>query len=182
MLTEKKYNIKEIFVMAIFDKLGDIARNIGDKTTDAIETTKLNSKINSEKAAIVDCMRKIGEIYYQNYSTGAPVDSAASELFKTIDEHNKAIVDMQAEIDRIKAADNAGQEQATATTVPASGEITCVNCGNTNPSGTNFCSGCGSKLETPAPAPETENLICPECGGPVPNASNFCGGCGYKFQ
>ena len=40
--------------MAFLDKLGDIARNIGDKTTDAIETTKLNSKINGERAAIAE--------------------------------------------------------------------------------------------------------------------------------
>jgi hypothetical protein len=32
--------------MAFLDKLGEMAHNIGDKTTDAIETTKLNSKIN----------------------------------------------------------------------------------------------------------------------------------------
>ena len=31
--------------MALFDKLSDFAKNIGDKTTDAIETGKLNSKI-----------------------------------------------------------------------------------------------------------------------------------------
>ena len=30
--------------MAFFDKLSEMAKNIGDKTNDAIETTKLNSK------------------------------------------------------------------------------------------------------------------------------------------
>ena len=31
--------------MAFFDKLNQVAKNIGDRTTDAIETTKLNSKM-----------------------------------------------------------------------------------------------------------------------------------------
>ena len=31
--------------MAFFDKLNQVAKNLGDKTTDAIETTKLNTKL-----------------------------------------------------------------------------------------------------------------------------------------
>ncbi len=47
--------------MAFFEKLGDIARGIGDKTGDAIETAKLNNKIKAEQVSIAECMRKIGE-------------------------------------------------------------------------------------------------------------------------
>lgn len=50
--------------MAFFDKLGGLAKNIGDKTSDAIEINKLNSRINSEKAAAGEEMKKIGEFYY----------------------------------------------------------------------------------------------------------------------
>jgi len=41
--------------MAFFDKLNQVAKNIGDKTNDAIETTKLSSKINAEKSAAAEC-------------------------------------------------------------------------------------------------------------------------------
>lgn len=44
--------------MAFFDKLGDLAKNIGDKTSDAIETNKLNSKINTENAAAGEELKK----------------------------------------------------------------------------------------------------------------------------
>ena len=47
--------------MALFDKLNQVAKNIGDKTSDAIETTKLGNKINAEKAAAAEDLKKIGE-------------------------------------------------------------------------------------------------------------------------
>ena len=89
--------------MPFLDKLGGIARNIGDKTSEVIETTKLNSKINGEKTAISECMRKIGEIHYQKYLDGESGSPEETELFYAIDGHNKTISDTQAEIDRIKA-------------------------------------------------------------------------------
>ena len=47
--------------MAFFDKLNSFAKNIGDKTSDAIETTKLNSKITAEKAAADQELIKVGK-------------------------------------------------------------------------------------------------------------------------
>lgn len=38
--------------MAFFDKLGEITKNVGDKTNDMIEINKLNSKIKTERTAI----------------------------------------------------------------------------------------------------------------------------------
>ena len=66
--------------MAFLDKLGDIARGIGDKTGDAIETAKLNGKIKTEQTAIAECMRQIGEIIYGKHKAGEPVDSGVAEL------------------------------------------------------------------------------------------------------
>ena len=48
--------------MAFFDKLNQMAKNIGDKTSDAIETSKLNSKINAETTAAGEDLKKIGGI------------------------------------------------------------------------------------------------------------------------
>lgn len=56
--------------MAFFDKLNDLAKNVSDKANDAIETTKLNNKINAEKAAIAEDFKKIGEYYYAKHATG----------------------------------------------------------------------------------------------------------------
>ena len=53
--------------MAFFDKLNQVAKNLGDKTTDAIETTKLNTKIHTERNAAAEEFKKIGEYYYNVY-------------------------------------------------------------------------------------------------------------------
>ncbi len=44
----------------------------------------------------------------------------------------------------------------------------CMSCGQTNPTGSRFCSGCGSSL-----APR-----CPACGTESPSGARFCNGCG----
>jgi membrane protease subunit (stomatin/prohibitin family) len=173
--------------MAFFDKLGDIARNIGDKATDAIETTKLNNKISAEKTAIAEFMRQIGEYYYGKHQAGESDDPGAAELYAAIDGHNRTIADTQAEIARIQAENEAQSAQAqtaavpTAAPAPASDSIACPSCGKINAPGTKFCCECGGKLEIPAPAvPETRP--CPGCGAQIPADNKFCGECGYKFE
>ena len=54
--------------MPLFEKLGEVAKNIGDRTNDAIETTKLNNKINGEKSAAEAELKKIGAFYYEQYT------------------------------------------------------------------------------------------------------------------
>ena len=176
--------------MAFFDKLGDIARNIGDKATDAIETTKLNSKINAEKTAISEDLRQIGSYYYKKYQDGEAVDGGVLELVASIDGHNNTIAETQAEITRIQEENAAQAAQAAAATtaaaaaapaaipVPIAG-IICSSCGKANTAGTKFCNDCGARLEEPA-APQSNT--CPECGTEVDGASKFCGSCGYKFE
>ena len=89
--------------MAFFDKLGDLAKNIGDKTTDAIETGKLNSKIGSETAAAAAQLQKVGEFYYAKFAAGEQVSPEALEFCQAAAAHYAAAEKAQAEIDRIRA-------------------------------------------------------------------------------
>ena len=66
--------------MALLDKLTDAAATFGDKASDAIETTKLKSKINSEKKAIELELARIGRIYYEKMKSG--VMEEVKRLFK----------------------------------------------------------------------------------------------------
>ena len=163
--------------MTFLNKLGGIAKNIGDKTSEVVETTKLNSKINSEKTAIAECLRQIGEIYYQKYLAGDPGDPAAAEFLASIDNHNRVIADAQAEISRIKAD---GSGQASGAAAPAGEGMACTSCGKLNPAGTKFCAECGGKVE--APVQTTEENACPGCGAQVSPGGKFCGNCGHKFE
>ena len=161
--------------MNLFGKIGDLARNIGDKATEAIETTKLNSKINAEKNEIAECLRGIGAIYYGKHQAGEATDGEIAELLSSIDGHNKIIEETQAEIARI-------QEESAALAASAEGDggaqsVKCAACGEENPIGTKFCAECGEKLEPPA-----AEKPCPSCGAQVSAAGKFCGACGYRFE
>ena len=50
--------------MAFFDKLNDLAKSVKDAANDAVETTRIKSRISSEKRAVDEACRKIGEYYY----------------------------------------------------------------------------------------------------------------------
>ena len=134
--------------MAFFDKLGDLAKNIGDKTTDAIETGKLNSKIGSETAAAAAQLQKVGEFYYAKFAAGEQVSPEAREFCQAAAAHYAAAEKAQAEIDRIRAENDAARAASSAVAAPprsAAGPA-CTSCGAVNAPGTRFCGSCGAKL------------------------------------
>ena len=53
--------------MAFFDKLGEITKNVGDKTNDMIEINKLNSKIKTERTAIETVKAELGALYWAKF-------------------------------------------------------------------------------------------------------------------
>ena len=165
--------------MAFLDKLGNMAKNLGDKTSAAIETVKLNTRINVEKEAIQDDLKKVGEYFYLKRQTG---DSDIDELYAVIDKRNQMIADMQVEIERIKA-DSAATSQQPQTKAPSlqseeSESVICPECGKQNPSDTKFCPECGGRMESPAP----EFSVCPFCNAATPPRVKFCEKCGHGFS
>ena len=52
---------------------GDLAKQVGEKANDALEITKLNAKIASEKAEIDKEMKKISEALFEKFSKGEEV-------------------------------------------------------------------------------------------------------------
>ena len=166
--------------MAFFDKLSDFAKNIGDKTTDAIETGKLQSKINSEKSLAGEELKKIGQFYYNAWLNGGEIAPEILEVCTAAKAHYDAADEAQAEIDRIRAENEAAKAAAAAPEVPAApAGIVCTTCGAENAPGTKFCCNCGNKLEIPAPP---EPKICPNCGATVADGMRFCGECGQKME
>ncbi len=169
--------------MAFFDKLSDFAKNIGDKTTDAIETGKLQSKINSEKSLAGEELKKIGEFYYNAWLNGGEIAPEILEVCTAAKAHYDAADEAQAEIDRIRAENEAAKAAAAAPAAPevpaAPSGIVCTACGAENAPGTKFCCNCGNKLEIPAPP---EPKICPNCGATVADGMRFCGECGQKME
>ncbi len=78
--------------MSFLDKITDAASSLGDKASDAIEITKLKSKINSEKKAIELELASIGRIYYNKMKEdGCQLEPEAMEICERIDAHYDTI-------------------------------------------------------------------------------------------
>lgn len=99
--------------MAFFDKLQEVAKTIGDKTSetmkvvgdktsDAVEITKQKAKISSEKSAIADVKKQIGELVWNKYSEGENVPADVAKLCETIQEHVDVIEKAETDIEKLK--------------------------------------------------------------------------------
>ena len=170
--------------MAFFDKLGDLAKNISEKTTDAIETGKFASKANSEKNLAGEELKKIGEYYYNLWLESGEIAPEVLEFCAAAKAHYDAAAEAQAEIERIRAENEAAKAAAAAPIVPppapaASAGVICPICGAHVAEGVKFCGECGANVEIIAPpAPRA----CPTCGAAVADGVRFCGECGTKME
>lgn len=167
--------------MAFFDKLSEMAKNIGDKTNDAIETTKLNSKINGEKKAIEAEMSKLGACVYAMHTAGSPFEGEAAEICSVIDEHNRAIAEIQAEIERIKAEAEAAQAARAAASAKAASQAAqaAVQASDAAQAAAQAATAPGA-LPQDAPAADA-GRACPSCSASVPGGVKFCPECGTKM-
>lgn len=135
--------------MDLFEKINEIARNVGDKANETIEITKINSRINDEKLKMNINYQKIGKHYYELFKAGQapnldvqdPCDEITASAAR-IDELKKELENIKHKTDAAKAA-KANEDVAES----ASESIVCPNCGHLNKQGTNFCGNCGTKLK-----------------------------------
>ena len=84
------------------DKVGSLAKTAADKTSDAIEVTKLNSKIAKEKDQIKLIKLEIAERFLAAYESGELQDDFVAEKSKAIAMCEENIVDIEKEIEMIK--------------------------------------------------------------------------------
>ena len=101
--------------MGFFDQLGDVAKNIGksagdfakqvcDKTNDALEISKLNTKISSEKAEIEKEKKKLSDALFERFARGEEVPEEVKEFCDNIKSHLLNIDGFKEEIEKVKAA------------------------------------------------------------------------------
>ncbi len=129
--------------MAFLDKLNEVAKNIGEKTNDAIEATKLTAKINSENNAAGEDLKKIGQHYYDLFAASGKADPEVAELCQSAKAHYDAVAAAQNDIEKIKA-DNTAEAQPAA---PDAATKVCPGCGAVVAEGVAFCPKCGQKME-----------------------------------
>jgi len=120
--------------MAFMNKLGDLAKNIGEKTSDAFETTKFSAKIALEKNAVKDELEQIGKFYYDLYTQGGEVAPEVLEWCKQAKVHYDKIAEYEEEKGRIKEENLPAKKQ-------------CPVCGIEVAADTKFCPVCGQKID-----------------------------------
>ena len=134
---------------SFFDSVKKSVQDVSNKTGDAIETQKLNMKINSEKKAIEAGYTKLGEYLWSKINTEEVAkDETLQAICNEIQGGFDNIAAAEAEIQNIKdkAAAAASSAAATAANTVAAGSAFCPNCGTPVVPGSKFCGGCGAKI------------------------------------
>lgn len=128
--------------MSVLEKINAMAKNVSEKATDAIETTKLNNKIAEENRKIVDYKREIGEAIWQKFELGEEVPAEVKEFCENIEACKMAIDESSMEVQKIKDEQGITEEEPA----EALAKVMCPVCGSENIEGTKFCGECGAKL------------------------------------
>ena len=141
------------FLDKIGKKIGNVAGTAADKAKDLAETTKLHANIASEEKKVLTYYQEIGEIIFQQDKDNP--DSPAAESIKKVLAAQQLIVELRQKIADIKN-DKDEEDSAPADTQGNAAEeqpqpeaqITCPNCGASNPATNKFCLNCGTALAT----------------------------------
>ncbi|NLN65999.1 MAG: zinc ribbon domain-containing protein [Clostridiaceae bacterium] len=113
--------------MAFIDDLKKFGKNVAQKSSDVVETTKLNMSISQEKEKINRLYNEMGAAVYEQYKMGN--DLGMSEQCSQIAEFEAKIEEYQNKILEIKNA------------------VKCPQCGTEVSAETVFCAQCGTKIK-----------------------------------
>lgn len=83
---------------------GDFAKQVGDKTNDALEINKLNTKISAENAEIEKEKKKLSDALFERFSRGEDIPQEVKEFCENIKSHLINIDGFKEEIEKVKAA------------------------------------------------------------------------------
>lgn len=113
--------------MAFMDDLKKFGKNVAQKSSDMVETTKLNMSISQEKEKISKLYHEIGAAVYEQYKLGN--DLGLGEKCVLIAEYEAKIEEIQNKVLEIKNA------------------MKCPGCGAEVSAETVFCAQCGYKIK-----------------------------------
>lgn len=87
--------------MAFLDKLTDAAAAVTDKANEAIEVTKLKTKINGEKKNLEAEYAQLGKIYYDLIQDGYDANEDAKKLIEAVDARKEILRKLEEELANI---------------------------------------------------------------------------------
>ncbi|WP_028829814.1 zinc-ribbon domain-containing protein [Proteocatella sphenisci] len=133
--------------MSIFDKVNKMARNVTEKATEAMEVTRLNTKVGEENRNILEYQKKIGEIIWNKFEAGEVLSPELAEVCENIKNSKGVIAGIMNDIQKLK--DEVDPSESPAAPSESSAEakgVVCPACGAANTEETKFCGECGAKL------------------------------------
>lgn len=155
--------------MAIFNKLGELAKNVSTKTGDMLEISKLNAQIRTREDDIDELKQQLGEYMWTKYDSGVIMDTKATNICAQIRAALCEIESNRAAIQTIRAAQDAAREQAEqeaeARTQMRIQTRELVN-----------------EVRSISESAAQPTVVCPACGAPIVGGARFCGVCGTRLS
>lgn len=87
--------------MAFLDKLTDAAAKVTDVASDAVEITKIKTKINGEKKEIEAELAKLGRIYFEKAKAGSELPTEEMEIINRVNAHYDVLADLEKQLSEI---------------------------------------------------------------------------------
>ena len=151
--------------MAFLDKINSFASAATEKASSAIESGKLNLKINGEEKKIADATARLGVYLLQTLDEGM--------------EYDATIMSVYADVAAARAAISSIREEIAA----VNGLILCEGCGTENSRDSKYCRQCGMQFPLILLDPvEDDTKRCNSCKEPVDESATFCTQCGAKVE
>lgn len=168
--------------MAFLDTLETITNNIGEKANNAMEISKLNSKLSAANKSILAVKKEMGNYCWEQYSHGKRFDDKLNSLCEKIKASQEDIERIKADIEKIK--------EETPPIIPKKVKPVCPKCGEPAEDGMKFCGVCGTEITPPEEIIDVEaeelsdaeaSVFCTKCGTKAIGEMNFCSKCGNKL-
>lgn len=137
--------------MGFLDGLGATisqkSNEMAAKTRDMVEITNMNGQIAKLNKALQQQYQTLGEHYYQENKETE--EAKFAEEMKAIEETLSAIANLNASIEKLRAANAAAVPQMVQTpvTMQTANVMVCQKCGAQIAADSAFCTACGAKVE-----------------------------------
>ena len=97
--------------------VGDGANTVAQKSSEFVESSKLNLNISSEKNNIQELYREIGRVVYSKYENGEIIDKDLEDSCQQLEESHKTIMELEDRIDNIKKSTKINKKDEVHSTI-----------------------------------------------------------------
>ncbi len=149
-------------------KVGEAAQAAAKKSSEIVETTKLNANVNAEEDKIQKLYVQLGKTVFEKFMANGGTEDYLQEACEQIVSHEQNIKALKEKIAEVK------------------GVKFCVGCGAEMDRAQIFCSKCGARNDIGQTAEAVQAAsapaqVCPSCGSTLAPGSAFCTNCGTKL-